>query len=555
VVQGVGGAIFTDVILLTEGQSNEAGESLSGQPVDNALDQDASGRILQWKPGASSAIPAVQPMVWADGGGNGPTPGFATAQRLLPLVDASKKIIIITAAAGGTKLYQSVWAAPSGARYVPARDALASCLAAYPGALVIIDTTQGEQDGNDSVPAELYRAAYSAKLAGYRAVSGAGNAINLIHQMVPENFLTDPAVNPGRRAIDHAHKRLALSDDKVIFVGSTLGYQISGDPAHFVSAGSRLAGNRGARAHTWAQGFGIVVPPVPAIPVNLGASKIRITATNPPAPAYVVERRAAGTSDAWLGITVYPPLWCEPGETFDIYLHAAGNTEVRVKSKCFLGESAASSVLTMTLPWYLTRALVDADEQNSRWYVGGVEYASKAAMVTAGVLTQTGGIDRYPITVPDEYLAVGKGVTSATIIGATPRYMFALDDGNDAAPTDELIYIGQALTGTACITGAAFKAGTVLTPTTTPGPFFSSSGSGQSQAVRAGISVASQDFGFASNGGSLALGYGTGIGLPVVTQLVIGNREDGARPWGGTLNRVALVQGPIYDGDQAVILA
>lgn len=323
-----------DLIILAAGQSNENATS-STASIDPGLDTADTTRVRQWVVGASSDTPAVQALTWppeANNANRGPAPAFAMAQTLLPTMLAGSKIIIIPAAVPGTALVGSRWAAPSGDLYVGARDTLAAALAAYPGAGVIIRWTQGEADSGQTQ--QVYSDALRATMAGFRAVSGASATRILICQMVPERFVPQPPTTPGLVPINLAHRAFPLLEPNALFVGADLGYQTAGDPAHFTPAGARLNGQRAAAQLGYASSL---TNTIPGVPFNLRVEGYEIAFEIPAshASSFILESRAAGSSDTFAQTEFYAPLFSQPGTT--VRYEPAGNSEVRVRARSYAG--------------------------------------------------------------------------------------------------------------------------------------------------------------------------------------------------------------------------
>lgn len=201
--------------------------------------------------------------------------------------------------------------------------------------------------------------------------------------------------------------------------------------------------------------------------------------------------------------------------------------------------------------WYEVGALIDIDYENDRAYIAGVEYASVADARTAGAIVQSGGIDRIPTTgLGSNYVLAGKGITgSTTQANATSRYLLCVDDGADGSPTDEISALAQTRSSVSylnasLITGSASQLVT---------PWESATGGGNSTAVRIAARIKANDSAISFNGGTVIAA--TTVTIPAVTQLVVGNRDDGTRAWTGTIHRVAVVNASISDADLVNILA
>lgn len=199
--------------------------------------------------------------------------------------------------------------------------------------------------------------------------------------------------------------------------------------------------------------------------------------------------------------------------------------------------------------WWHPNAYIDLDYQNDRARINGVSYASIAAARTASAIVQTGGIDRIPVTLGTNYTLAGKGITASTGV-STARYLATLDDGADAVPLDEAVYIYQGLVSATQVIQAQVWDGSVVQA---GGSLELSTTIGNSAAVRAAVRVAASAFAFSCNGGAVQTDS-TGT-LPTVTQLVVGNRDDGTRPWEGTVHRILLINQNVADADLPGLLA
>jgi hypothetical protein len=289
-------------------------------------------------------------MTWPAFNANlGPARAFAMAQALLPGQDPTRRIVVIPAAVAGQALAGGTLRSPSGTYFPGAKAALAAALAAFPGALALLSWTQGEQDGNNGTGAASYIAAFETMLADLRSVPGAAGMLAVIHQMQPGRFIPEPVELPARAVIDGAHKAIPLSVPGCIFIGADLGDGVPGDPSHFASAAHRKAGQRAAAALARAAAFTEAPPPVPAAPAAGAGRQVAITVTSPPAPAYVIEYRAAGSAGAWTAQVACPAVWTAAGASFLATVGGTGSVEVRLRTRSYGGDSAASAAITLPL--------------------------------------------------------------------------------------------------------------------------------------------------------------------------------------------------------------
>lgn len=216
--------------------------------------------------------------------------------------------------------------------------------------------------------------------------------------------------------------------------------------------------------------------------------------------------------------------------------------------------SAINAALLGAPRWWTSNAIFDLDYQNSRFYASatGASYASVAAMVSAGLATQTGGIDRFALSsLPSAFTFAGKATTAASTV-STARYIASMDDGSDATPADELVTLAQILdVATPRLQSSIFAGGVTQTPAVPA--FTSTTGAGNSAEARIAIRVKANDAAISIGGGTVE--NDPTVTMPVVTQLVVGNRDDGLRPWLGTIKRVVLIGSAISDADLPSILA
>jgi len=194
----------------------------------------------------------------------------------------------------------------------------------------------------------------------------------------------------------------------------------------------------------------------------------------------------------------------------------------------------AVGTVSVDISWILSGAMIDVDYENDRAYLYGVGYPSVAAARTAGVIVQTSSIDRIALTgLASIYTIAAKGTThSATVVGQTARYIMALDD----TTSSNLIYFAQYdNAGAANLRHSIILAGADQAPPT----LNTATGAGTSAAVRYASRIQANSVAV-SFGGAAVISDGN-VTLPTVTQIVVGNRHDAARPWLGTVKRVALV--------------
>ncbi len=553
-LHGRRGAMARDIVILAYGQSNEQGANLgNGAPIDPALDQDATGRIRVWRASDATDIAAVQPFadsLWISGSQYAPLRSFRLAQSLLDTTTG--KIVIIPCAVGGAKLAGGSLGV-DGSTYTATVARFTACLAAFPGAGVILSWTQGEQDANDAVTEAVYTTAFTAMVNGLRDVPGAGDMLAIIHQMVPERFFGPTADLPYRQVIDRAHKSIPLGLPRSIFVPASIGTQIAGDPSHFTSTGHRNAGARAFESYSRAVAWQTTIPNSPAAPTFLSERSLRLTVSDPPVPAYVIAYRATGSTGPWSEQLVFPETHLDPGATFDVSVAGTGDTDVRLHARSYAGTSAASDTVQIvaSAAWWHPQAAIQLDYTNDRAFVAGVSYDSLAAARAAGAVVQSGGIDRVPLAPASSWALVGTGMTAASPpSNNSPRYLAALDNGAVGGGIDHLVLFSDVVSNNgphsyniAMFTNSISQLPDVPAPAT-------SKAAPPGEPVRMAIRAKTDATIVAMDG--VTLSTDTDCTLPAVTQLVIANRHDGTRDWGGTVDQVLFIDQEI---DESVLNA
>jgi hypothetical protein len=209
--------------------------------------------------------------------------------------------------------------------------------------------------------------------------------------------------------------------------------------------------------------------------------------------------------------------------------------------------TVASASVFRTHFTILTNTVVDLDYQNDQAYVNGTYYASIAAARTAGVLVQSGGIDRlatsnWSYTTP--CTVIGTGVIAASLT-STAEYLWSLDDGADGSPTDELVAVSLADIPPNTFNFLFFdNSASQTVPSIT-----STTGVADGATIKCAIRIKTNSIAASLNGGSAVVE--TVATLPTVTQLVVGNRDDGTRPWNGTVRRIQILNEDSSDANLA----
>lgn len=198
-----------------------------------------------------------------------------------------------------------------------------------------------------------------------------------------------------------------------------------------------------------------------------------------------------------------------------------------------------------TAQWWQPGAYADWDVENDRAMVNGVEYASIAAAVTAAAATTVsgGGWNISAPASPGQVSVVVDGVSSATATPATLEYIFSMDDGGSSL-TDDFGYLGRTTANNlqSGVTAASVAVATLALSTL-----------GASTAVRAAERFKANAFVASKNGGNGI--EDTAGAMPTTGRFTIGNRYDGLRPWGGTINRVTIFVDREFTKEQCELMA
>lgn len=216
--------------------------------------------------------------------------------------------------------------------------------------------------------------------------------------------------------------------------------------------------------------------------------------------------------------------------------------------------SRLSNAYTLPSPsaisnWWFNDAIIDLDLENDRCRYNGVNYSSFAALVTAGFASEVGGIKRVSLgaLLPAAYSIVARGVTSASATGGTGQYILTLDDGDDGTPLDEAVILTRQVISSQDRLAASMWHSSVSYPN--DGSVATTGAVSNSTPALFAVRCKAGDF-----GGSFQKQTTTKTvtaQMPTLTQLVVGNREDGARPWGGTVSRIAILNTELSDAQLA----
>lgn len=211
---------------------------------------------------------------------------------------------------------------------------------------------------------------------------------------------------------------------------------------------------------------------------------------------------------------------------------------VRVAGAGGFFEDDADITVTAAGQWWANNDFLAVDWDNDRAYINGTSYASIAAAIAAGAIVDTGTIKYSTVTLPAAFSIFEHVVNSSTTPSAVnPHYGIGIDDGDDATPADELIFIARTSTPRVqlgVITGSAAQLGT----TDLVG------GVNNSAEARHAARIQVNNMNHASNG--IVGTTDTACTVPVASRVVYGNRTDGARTWLGTL-KYTRISSEIWD--------
>lgn len=146
-------------------------------------------------------------------------------------------------------------------------------------------------------------------------------------------------------------------------------------------------------------------------------------------------------------------------------------------------------------------------------------------------------------TLAASYALAAKGVTAVTLPSSTvPQYIAALDDGADGTPADEMVGLAWATNSSTGYANIVQYAGGSSQLSAIPNAA-TSKAKAVSTDYRAAIRVKLNSTIISFDGATQSTD--TGCNVPAVTQLVVGNRDDGTRGWAGTIHRIVFVNAEI----------
>lgn len=519
-------------------------------------DTDSSGRIVQWKSGATQANACVQPLlIWNPTGSNNSScvsPAYAFAQNILPKMVAGKNIVIYTGAYSATGLCTGssdpYWLPPSGIAYAPVLVDLPNLIAAYPDAQILIYWNQGENDGQANVTASLYTSTLTTLVSGIRGVAGASNALMIIDSLLPE-FISSTF---GGSVINLAEQAFPLAVKNCAWVGASPGFA-SADNIHYTSPGQRI---NGASAALLFPLIASLTSQAPGTPQNVAISgnNVQFNVPSSGAVAFLIETRPTGGS-TWTPFTRYPLVFARPGSLISFRVPLLDpSTDVRVSSLSFGGQSAPSSVVTCSSGgWWRRAALVDIDTVNNLAYVNGTAYASIAAAITAGALSAvTGGYVTSALTIPSAFTMLGSGINPASLpASGTIITLMSVDD--NASPASGAAYDFRIwnISGTVWAGAHELNGGTSALGNTTLMDHVTANAANQSvqHAFRVGAVGPTDNYGWSALGLSPPNITNSALLFTTLTRVRVGQAPSNTNVWTGTLGRMTLSTAVLPDDE------
>lgn len=188
----------------------------------------------------------------------------------------------------------------------------------------------------------------------------------------------------------------------------------------------------------------------------------------------------------------------------------------------------------------LSGAIIDLNYEIGRFYYGGEYYDSVAAIIAAGFGDDAGGIERLdlPAALGSEYVLFAEGVAGP----GGDNYLAALDDGADGSATDNLVAISQNPGEDALCYVLAASISQLETN------FLSANAMVEGVAIRAALRIKTNNAAVSYNNGPIEKDIT--VNRPGgISRLILGDRDDGTRPWAGTVRRIAVLNAVVPDSD------
>lgn len=192
---------------------------------------------------------------------------------------------------------------------------------------------------------------------------------------------------------------------------------------------------------------------------------------------------------------------------------------------------------------------VHIDYENNRARINGVTYTTLAAARTATAMTANGAWDKVPITTGASYAFAARVILPADAPAGNTRYAIALDDGADGSASDNIAFIEQNVNdgqGYAQMSHNVLAGASRVSAT-------NKAGVSRTVPVRSAIRCKAGAYAWSVNG-SLASASTNAGAPPVCTEMIVGNRNDGARAWTGTILEAIYINGDLDDAQLNALL-
>jgi hypothetical protein len=450
---------------MTGGQTNALSATLLS-PDDDALTD-----LFEWSPNGGGAYSA---------GGADPTPSFArmlnaaaTAQLRFPQGTAgttyprtergvgpawsfmkaaktaypNRKFVAIPIGVGGTSIseYHPAAGAPSNwpaNRYNVFKTAYDAFKVAYPNSEIFAFLSSFlENEMANSLGLSAVSTGGVTFIDGFRAIGGAGaDTAPFVFSSPLVEWLQNDTTKRGYLL---AGAKLAVTQPNVGFTRRPRGYSVGGDTIHMNNAGNRIHGPQMYTTRGLTVSLNAAPPAAPV--VSLTGETLSITANG--AAYYDIFVRTPSGSGPYTKYEFVPQEYNGVGEVLKTTLPLSGDRDVYVVAKAYAGDSAASTVLTYTVPTLsVPTPIIKLDFDNA--VMSGTDMVtvpSSGSDVTDWIPTSTAGTGATAAMkrqlLGSKYVAVLDATTKRFSRGGA--YVFPAGDYTVVAP----MQIGSATAG------------------------------------------------------------------------------------------------------------
>lgn len=450
---------------MTGGHTNALGATLLSP------DDDAATDLYEWSPNGGGAYSA---------GGADPTPSFArmlnadaTAQLRFPQGTAgttyprtergvgpawsfmkaakaaypNRKFVAIPIGVGGTSIseYHPGAGSPTNwpaNRYNVFKTAYDAFKVAYPNSEIfafLSSFLENEMQNSLGIPAVSTGGV--TFIDGFRAIGGAGaDTAPFVFSSPLVEWLQNDTTKRGYLL---AGAKLAATQPGVGFIRRPRGYSVGGDTIHMTNVGNRIHGPQMYEMRDLT--IALNAAPTAAPAVSLTGETLSITSTG--APYYDIFVRAPAGSGSYTKYEFVPQEYNGVGQVLKLTVPLAGDRDVYVVAKAYAGDSAASTVLTYTVPALsVPTPIIHLDFDNAVMdTVNMVSVPSAGSDVTDWIPTSTAGTGATAAMtrqlLGSKYVAVLNATTKRFSRGSA--YVFPAGDYTVVAP----MLIGSATAG------------------------------------------------------------------------------------------------------------